>query len=154
MPQRSKDICTGIFGNVHPFHVTGRWMKRMSRSHLYRTVDKEGNTINFYPSPTCNAKASKGFPGKTINGLKGWDKPLKINTDKTPSYEKAIAQLKDEEKCLKETIRHQVKYLNNIVESDHDKLKRLIKPTLGFKSMKIAHATLKGFEVMYALRKG
>ncbi len=28
---------------------------------------------------------------------------------------------------------YQVKYLNNIVESDHGKLKRLIKPTLGFK---------------------
>jgi len=44
--------------------------------------------------------------------------------------------------------------LNNIVEADHGKLKRLIKPTLGFKSMKTAYATLKGFEVMHALRKG
>ena len=33
------------------------------------------------------------------------------------------------------------------------KLKRLIKPTLGFKSMKTACATIKGFEAMRALRK-
>jgi transposase, IS6 family len=79
---------------------------------------------------------------------------LKINTDKAPSYGIAIAQLKAEGKCLKETIHRQVKYLNNIVEADHDKLKRLIKPTLGFKSMKTAYATLKGFGVMHALRKG
>jgi IS6 family transposase len=34
------------------------------------------------------------------------------------------------------------------------KLKRRIKPTLGFKSMKTAYATIKGFELMHALRKG
>ena len=128
--------------------VKGRW------AYLYRAVDKEGNTIDFHLSPTRNAKAAKRFLGKAINGFKNWEKPLKINTDKAPSYEKAIAQLKDVGKCLKETIHRQVKYLNNIVEADHGKLKRLIKPTLGFKSMKTAYATLKGFEVMHALRKG
>ena len=44
--------------------------------------------------------------------------------------------------------------MNNIVEADHGKLKRLIKPTLGFKSMKTAYTTIKGFEVMRALKKG
>ena len=46
-----------------------------------------------------------------------------------------------------------MKYLNNIVEADHGKLKRLIKPTLGFKSMKTAYATLKGFELMRMFKK-
>ena len=40
------------------------------------------------------------------------------------------------------------KNINNLIEADHGKLKRLIKPTLGFKSMKTAYATIKGFEVM------
>ena len=48
----------------------------------------------------------------------------------------------------------QVKYLNNVVEADHGKLKQLIKPVRGFKTMKTAYATIKGFEVMRALRKG
>ncbi len=39
------------------------------------------------------------------------------------------------------------------IEADHGKLKRLIKPTLGFKTMKTAYATIKGFEVMRALKK-
>ena len=47
-----------------------------------------------------------------------------------------------------------MKYLNNRVEAEHGKLKRVIRPTLGFKSMKTANATLKGFEVMRALKKG
>ena len=48
----------------------------------------------------------------------------------------------------------QVKYLNNIVEANHGKLKRLINPVRGFKSMKTAYATIKGFELMYMFKKG
>jgi len=48
----------------------------------------------------------------------------------------------------------QVKYLNNVVEADHGKLKQLIKAVRGFKTLKTAYATIKGFEVMRALRKG
>lgn len=46
-----------------------------------------------------------------------------------------------------------LQYLNNIIEADHGKLKRLIKPTLGFKSLKTAYATIKGFEAMRTLKK-
>lgn len=49
---------------------------------------------------------------------------------------------------------HQVKDLNNVIETDHGKLKQLIKPVRGFKTMKTAYATIKGFEVVRALRKG
>ncbi|MEW3224393.1 transposase, partial [Escherichia coli] len=44
-----------------------------------------------------------------------------------------------------------------VIECDHGKLKRIINATLGFKgfkSMKTAYATIKGIEVMRALRKG
>ncbi|EMT82351.1 protein TnpA, partial [Acinetobacter baumannii ABNIH5] len=47
-----------------------------------------------------------------------------------------------------------IKYRNNVIECDHGKLKRIIGATLGFKSMKTAYATIKGIEVMRALRKG
>ena len=128
--------------------VSGKWV------YLYRAVDKFGDTIDFYLSPTRNTKAAKRFLGKALKGLKDYEKPLKINTDKAPIYGPAIAELKAEGKCLEDMEHRQVKYLNNVVEADHGKLKRLIKPTLGFKSMKTAYATLKGFEVMHALKKG
>ena len=48
----------------------------------------------------------------------------------------------------------QVKYLNNVIEADHGKLKQVIRPVRGFKTMKTAYATIRGFEVMRALRKG
>ena len=47
-----------------------------------------------------------------------------------------------------------VKYLNNRIESDHGKLKRLTKPTLGFKSLRTGRATIAGFEVMRMFKKG
>ena len=46
-----------------------------------------------------------------------------------------------------------MKYLNNVVEADLGKLKLLIRPVRGFKTMRSAYATIKGFEVMCALRK-
>ena len=44
--------------------------------------------------------------------------------------------------------------MNNRIEADHGKLKRLINPVRGFKSLKTARATIKGFEVMYMFKKG
>src|SRR3546814_3118460 len=59
------------------------------------------------------------------------------------------------QKCALPISAHrQVKYLNNVIETDHGKLKILIKPVRGFKSIPTAYATIKGFEVMRALRKG
>ena len=82
-----------------------------------------------------------------------WEQPQVINTDKAPTYGIAISELKAEGKCLEETMHRQVKYLNNVVEADPGKLKQLIHPVRGFKTLKTAYATIMGFEVMRALRK-
>ena len=73
---------------------------------------------------------------------------------KPPSNDQAIRELKKEGLIDEEVVHRKVKYLNNRIEADHGKLKRLIKPTLGFKSMKTAYATIKGFEVMRIFQKG
>ena len=128
--------------------VRGEW------AYLYRAVDKHGDTIEFYLSPTRNTAAAKRFLGKAFRGLKDWEQPMVINTDKAPTYAAALAELKKEGKCPKDTLHRQAKYLNNVIEADHGKLKQLIKPVRGFKTLKTAYATIKGFEVMRALRKG
>src|SRR3546814_1279610 len=93
-----------------------------------------------------SAKAAKRFLGKALRGLKHWEKPATLNTDKAPSYGAAITELKREGKLDRETAHRQVKYLNNVIEADHGKLKILIKPVRGFKSIPTAYATIKGFE--------
>ncbi|MDW6941295.1 DDE-type integrase/transposase/recombinase, partial [Escherichia coli] len=71
-----------------------------------------------------------------------------------PAYGRALALLKREGRCPSDVEHRQIKYRNNVIECDHGKLKRIIGATLGFKSMKTAYATIKGIEVMRALRKG
>ena len=48
----------------------------------------------------------------------------------------------------------QCKYLNNIIEQDHLRIKRLTRPMLGFKNFHAAHRTLAGMEVMAMIKKG
>ncbi|KLK90333.1 hypothetical protein AA309_26490 [Microvirga vignae] len=48
----------------------------------------------------------------------------------------------------------QVKFLNNIVEQDHRRIKRLVRPGLGLKSFTSAARTIVGYEVMAMICKG
>ena len=45
-------------------------------------------------------------------------------------------------------------YPTNIVEQDHRRIKRITRPTLGFKSFHSARATLAGIELMAMINKG
>ncbi|GAA0604268.1 hypothetical protein GCM10009416_47340 [Craurococcus roseus] len=128
--------------------VRGQW------AYLYRAVDKHGNTIDFYLSPTRSTVAAKRFLGKALNGLKDWQKPMVINTDKAPTHGAALAELKKGGKCPEGTLHRQAKYLSNVIEADHGKLKQLIRPVRGLKTLETAYATIKGFGAMRALRKG
>src|SRR3546814_6685727 len=118
--------------------------RRHTRCALVTGVQTCALPIYFYLSPTRSAKAAKRFLGKALRGLKHWEKPATLNTDKAPSYGAAITELKREGKLDRETAHRQVKYLNNVIEADHGKLKILIKPVRGFKSIPTAYATIKG----------
>ncbi len=128
--------------------MNGRW------AYLYRAVGGKGRTIDFYLSPCRNSKAAYRFLGKILNNEKDWQVPRPINTDKAPAYSRALAWLKREGRCPPDVEHRQIKYLNNVIECDHGKLKRIINATLGFKSMKTSYNTIRGIEVVRALRKG
>ncbi len=128
--------------------VNDRW------AYLYRAVDSRGRTLNFYLSSRRNRKAAYRFLGKILNNVKRFQIPRFINTDKAPTYRRALTLLKREGRGPPDVEHRQIKYRNNVIECDHGELKRIIGATLGFKSMKTAYATIKGIEVMRALRKG
>ncbi|WP_131784000.1 DDE-type integrase/transposase/recombinase [Legionella gresilensis] len=52
-----------------------------------------------------------------------------------------------------ENTQQQVKYRNNLLESDRRKLKRLVNPARGFQSMKTTYSTIIGFEVMRMFKR-
>jgi transposase-like protein len=127
--------------------VKGRW------TYLYRAVDKCGQTIDFLLSARRDAAAAKRFFRKalaqphTVN-------PRTITVDKNPSYPKAVAEMKSDAELWRRSRLRQVKYLNNILEQDHRRIKRLTGPGLGFGAFRTARRTLAGFEAMAMIRKG
>ena len=127
--------------------VKGRWM------YLYRAVDSRAQTIDFLLSAKRDARAAKLFFRKalaqphTVN-------PRTITVDKNAAYPKAAAEMKKDGELWRRSRLRQVKYLNNIVEQDHRRVKRLICPGLGFGSFWTARRTLTGYEAMAMIRKG
>lgn len=66
--------------------------------------------------------------------MKKWQVPPFNNTDKAPTYGRALTLLKCESRSPLDVELRQINYLNNVIECDHGKLKRI--------------------EVMRAIRKG
>jgi transposase-like protein len=123
--------------------IKGKW------AYLYRAVSKEGDTIDFLLTPTRDRDAAEAFLHKAIRsqGL-----PEKITIDKSRANTAAITHYNKTHKTA--IVIRQSKYLNNIVEQDHRAVKRVVRPTLGFKSFWAARCTIAGIEVMHAIRKG
>ncbi|EJQ55195.1 hypothetical protein IEU_05324 [Bacillus mycoides] len=128
----------------------GQWM------YLYRAVDSEGNTIDFYLSNTRDYKAAKRCFKKALRSFHV-SKPRVITIDKNPAYPIAIEKLKKEKKMPIGTIGtqiRQVKYLNNIVEQDHHFIKKRVRSMLGLKSFRTAKSILSVIEAMHSIKKG
>lgn len=123
--------------------VKGQWM------YLYRAVDSEGHTIDFYLSKARNKQAAKRFFKKAL-AFSHVSKPRVITVDKNPAYPIAIQELKEEKQMPEGIQLRQVKYLNNIVEQDH----RFIRPMLGLKSLRTAKRIIAGVEAMHMIKKG
>jgi IS6 family transposase len=146
--RRHLRLCTGSWRVDETYiKVKGVW------TYLYRAVDSLGQTIDFLLSGRRDATAAKRFFRKalaqphTVN-------PRTITVDKNPSYPRAAADMKRAGELWRFSRLRQRKYLNNIVEQDHRRIKRLVRPGLGFGSLRTARRTLAGYEVMAMIRKG
>jgi len=127
--------------------VKGRW------TYLYRAVDSRGQTIDFLLSAKRDAAAAKRFFRKALSQPHTVN-PRTITVDKNPAYPKAATEMKADGELWRRSRLRQCKYLNNIVEQDHRRIKRLVRPGLGFGSFRTARRTLAGFEAMAMIRKG
>jgi transposase-like protein len=127
--------------------VRGKW------TYLYRAVDK-GATRSTSSSRRPAAPKPRSASGKGPSRAEGLGETNETQHRQGPQLRRRNRRVETRRKLALETEHRQVKYLNNVLEADHGKLKLLIKPVRGFKSMPTAYATIKGFEVMRALRKG
>jgi transposase-like protein len=117
--------------------VKGRW------TYLYRAVGSRGQTIDFLLAAKRDAAAARRFFRKAL-GQPHTVNPRTITVDKNPAYPRAVAGMKADGELWRRSRLRQVKYLNNIVEQDHRRVKRLVRPGLGFGGFHTARRTLAG----------
>ena len=127
--------------------VDGEWR------YLYRAVDGTGQTIDFRLSARRDAAAAKRFFRKAL-ARPNTVNPRTITVDKNAAYPKAVADMKKDKRLWRFSKLRQVKYLNNTVEQDHRRIKRMVRPGLGFKRFRTAWRTLVGYETLAMMRKG
>jgi putative transposase len=112
-------------------------------------VDKRGQTIDFLLTEQRDEQAATRFLTKAIrrHGV-----PETITIDGSKATAAAIRGYNAAYGTMI-TIR-QVQYLNKVVEQGHRAVKRVTRPTMGFKSCAAAQETLAGVELMSMLKKG
>ena len=145
---KSASPVRGALGGNEPIEVEPRDL--VPRLPLTR---EEGATIDFYLSANRDQLGAARFLKKALKATHT-EVPRVINVDKNPSYPPAVESAKKAGYLPDETELRQVKYLNNRVECDHRKIKKLVNYGLGFKGFWTAHKTIRGYETMHMIRKG
>ena len=121
--------------------------------YLYRAVDSEGNTLDWFLSETRDQEAATIF-FKKIFGNAHCLQPRVVNVDKIAAYPPAFEACKQSEIFSQNTKLRQTKYLNNTIEQDHRFTKRRVAYSQWLQSFITAKATIAGYETMHMIRKG
>ncbi len=125
--------------------IKGEWM------YLYRAVDKEGRTVDFFLSRNRDVNAAKAFLRKAIMQQRV---PAKITLDAYAASHRAVAELKKSGELPRRVRLRTSKYLNNLIEQDHRRVKQRLNPMLGLKSFRTAAVVIGGIELIAKIRKG
>jgi transposase-like protein len=124
--------------------VKGRW------TYLYRAVDKQGRTVDFLLSERRDVATAKRFFRKALTNHPA---PRVITLDAYAASHRAITELKSAGTMARRVRIRSSKYLNNVVEQDHRRIKHRIRPMLGFKRFEAAAITIGGIELAAKIRK-
>ena len=125
--------------------VKGQWR------YLYRAVDQQGQTVDFLLSKNRDKAAAVRFFKKAIGNN---EVPEKITLDGSQASHHAVAELKTDGVLPTQTLARSNKYLNNLIEQDHRRVKQRYYPMLGFKKFRNAKVTLSGIELANKIKKG
>jgi transposase-like protein len=125
--------------------VKGAWV------YLYRAVDKDGKTVEFYLSLKRDVNAAKTFLRRAIKEQR---MPTKITLDAYAASHRAVAELKESGEITKRVLVRSNKYLNNLIEQDHRRVKQRLGPMLGLKSFPTADVVISGIELAEKIKKG
>ena len=125
--------------------VRGRW------AYLYRAVDRQGLTVDFLPSEHRDIAAAKRFFTRAVEQHGA---PETITLGGHPATHSAVAELKQIGVLRPQAKVRTSKYLNNLVEQGHRRVKQRVYTMLGFKGFGNAVVTIGGGELVQKIRKG
>ena len=124
--------------------VKGRW------TYLYRAVDKQGRTVDFLLSERRDVAAAKRFFSEA---MKKHGTPRVITLDAYAASHRAITESQSAGTITRRVRVRSSKYLNNLVEQDHRRIKQRIRAMLGFERLETAAITITGIELAEKIRK-
>jgi transposase-like protein len=124
--------------------IKGCWV------YLYRAVDRQGRTVDFLLSKRRDTDAAKRFFSRAIRQHRA---PRVITLDGYAASHRAVAKLKETGTLPQRVCIRSSKYLNNVVEQDHRRIKQRVRPMLGFKRFETAAVTIRGIELAAKIKK-
>ena len=80
--------------------------------------------------------------------------PEKLTLDGYAASPEAVKELQKEGVLSAELRVRTSKYLNNLIEQDHRRVKQRVRPMLGFKHFGHAWITITGIELVHQIKKG
>ncbi len=125
--------------------VAGAW------TYLYRAVDRNGKTVDFFLSKQRDVRAAKTL---FRHALLKYGDPLSITLDAYAASHRAVKELKDSGEIFYRKMRvRSCAYLNNTIEQDHRRVKSRVQPMLGFQSFDNARVVIAGIEFAQKIKK-
>ena len=125
------------FGWAAPSHRCKPRLPGNEWRYLWRAVDANGQMVDFRLTARRDAKAAKAF------------------LNKAHSYRRVIREINHRYEPHFDSIRHiDRKGRNNLIESNHASVKRLLGYRQSFRSLRTAKATLSGIETIRTIKRG
>lgn len=120
--------------------------------YLYRSIDKEGRTIDFLLRPDRGMAAARAVFRKAVATNHGRG-PRKVTLDGHAPSRRALWLLRRDALFWRHVEVRTNRYQNNIVEQDHRAIKRRCSAMHGFKSVPAATVAIAGIRLAHRIRK-
>jgi transposase-like protein len=124
--------------------IKGQWV------YLYRAVDKQGQRVDFLLSKRRDMAAAQRLFSRAT---RQHGAPRVITLDGYAASHRAVAKLQATGTLPSGVRVRSCKYLNNMIEQDHRRIKQRVRPMLGFKRFETAAVTIRGIELAEKIKK-
>ncbi|MGA9767583.1 MAG: IS6 family transposase [Blastocatellia bacterium] len=119
--------------------------------YLYRVVDQPVNTVDFLLSEHRDIDAAKRFFTRAI---KKHGAPERITLDRYVATHTAVDELKESSVLPMNVCVRTSKYLNNLIEQDHRRVKQRVYSMFGCKRFRKAAVTISEVALAHKLKEG